>query len=79
MAAHGKGEVDHVGGLAKVAIRRQIAEGDFFANAEDMVDFLTTKYESKTHPKYFVKEIDTKVLAEERDNCRLKIYPAPSR
>ena len=32
------------------------------------------KYESKTHPKYFVKEIDTKVLAEERDNCRLKIY-----
>ena len=41
VAAHGKGEVDHVGGLAKVAIRRQIAEGDFFANAEDMVDFLT--------------------------------------
>lgn len=27
---HGKGEVDHVGGIAKTAIQREIATGAFF-------------------------------------------------
>ena len=79
IAAHSKGEVDHVGGLTKVAIRRQIAEGEFFENAEDMVYFLTKKYENKIHPSYFVKEIDSKMLEEERSISRLKVYHSVKR
>ena len=30
IAGHGKGEVDHVGGLAKITIRREISGGGFF-------------------------------------------------
>ena len=39
IAEHGKGEVDHVSGLAKTAIRREIAAGEFFSDASDMVCF----------------------------------------
>ena len=39
VAGHGKGEVDCVGWLAKVAIKREIGVGSFFANSEDMVEF----------------------------------------
>ena len=35
IAEHGKGELDHVGGLAKSAIRREITIGGFFSDAED--------------------------------------------
>ena len=47
VAGHGKGQVDHVGGLAKVAIRREIGAGPFFANLEDMVEFLNNKLGQK--------------------------------
>ena len=47
VAGHGKGEVYHVGGLAKVAIRRQIGAGSFFVNSEDMVEFLNEKFGKK--------------------------------
>ena len=36
IAEHGKGEVDHVGSLAKTAARRVVAEGDFFADSTDL-------------------------------------------
>ena len=31
IAEHGKGEVDHVGGLAKTAVRKEVSNGEFFA------------------------------------------------
>ena len=71
---HGKGEVDHVGGLAKTAIRREIAAGKFFANAESMVAFLREKFEKKECPTYVVKEIDEKVLNIARANSMLKVF-----
>ena len=52
IAGHGKGEVDHVGGLAKVAIRREIVPGAFFADAEDMVVFLQSKFNEKRDAVY---------------------------
>jgi len=39
IAEHGKGEVDHVGGLAKTSLRRAIAAREFFTNAKYMVEF----------------------------------------
>ena len=44
VAGHGKGEDDHVGGMAKVAVRQEIARGAYFANAEEVVSFLTHKF-----------------------------------
>ena len=45
IAGHGKVEVDHVGGTAKVTIRQDIAGGMFFTDAEDMVHHLyASKY-----------------------------------
>ena len=39
-AGHGKGEVDNVGGLTKISLRRKIATGAYFEGASEMVDFL---------------------------------------
>ena len=40
IAGHGKGEVDHVEGLEKVAIRQHIASGGFVQSSFEMIDFL---------------------------------------
>ena len=50
VAGHGKGEVYHVGGIAKVAIRNDIARGNFFSNSKDMVNCLSDKYADKITP-----------------------------
>ena len=36
VAGHDKGEVDHVGGIAKIFIRREVAAGQVFTDAEEM-------------------------------------------
>ena len=51
ISGHGKGEVDHVGGITNVAIRREVAAGKFLNTAEEMVDFLTEKFFEKDHPQ----------------------------
>ena len=73
IAEHGKGEVDHVGGLAKSAIRSEITIGGFFSDAEEMVNFLPSKFEVIESPKFVVKEIDQKILEETRMANKLKI------
>ena len=40
IADHGKGEVDHVTGVAKVAVQQQIARGELFASAWEVHEFL---------------------------------------
>ena len=40
IAELGKGEVDHVGGLAKSTLWRAIAAGEFFNDEGEMVDYL---------------------------------------
>ena len=71
IAEHGKGEVDHVGGVAKTAVRLNVA-GGFFENAAQIVQFLQTKFSYKSNPSYYVKEIDPQVLNEAREKAQFK-------
>ena len=43
VADHEKSEIDHMGGLAKVGVRKQVAAGGLFMSAIEMVEFLTEK------------------------------------
>ena len=66
IAGHGKGEVDHVGGVAKVAVRTAIASGSMFHDSSDITSFLQDKFEEKESPRYHVQELPVDVLYEER-------------
>ena len=61
-----KGEVDHVGGIAKTTLRRAVAQTHFFVNAGEMVDFLQNKFIDKVSPIYIVSEIEEEELAAAR-------------
>ena len=75
IAEHGRGEVDHVGGIAKTLVRKEVAKGEFFENASDIVLFLKEKLESQESPSYIVKEIDQNEVEIDRINARLKVFP----
>ena len=62
VAGHGKGDVDHVGGLAKVCVRREIVAGEALYNSEDMVECLKNKFGDSESPLYFFKEITSEEL-----------------
>lgn len=74
IAQHGKGEVDHVAGIAKTAIRRAIATGDFFRDAGEMVEFLNSKYKNNTNPNYAIKELYEQTLERARVESRQNVY-----
>ena len=74
VAGHGKGEVDHVGGVAKVKVRREVAAGKKLQFADEMVQFLSEKFGEKTDPGYKFKDITPEQLEEARKEQRLKIY-----
>ena len=74
IAGHGKGEVDHIGGIAKVAIRQEIARGSFFANSDDMVNFLSNKYAEFKDPHYVLKNISINRLMEGRVQDQRNVY-----
>ena len=59
---HGKGEVDHIAGIAKAATQRAIVTGDFFHDACEMVEFLNSKYSSNQNPSYKIKKKKKKRL-----------------
>ena len=75
IAGHGKGEVDHVGGLAKVAIRRHIGTGGFLSNAGDMVEYLQQVCKDKHNPPYHIKEIESTSLEISRADACLMKFP----
>ena len=66
---HKKGEVDHVGSLAKCAIRRYVGTGGKIFNATDCTNFFQDKFKEKSNPSFVIKEITQEALA------RLKKYP----
>ena len=74
IAGHSKGEVDHVGGLVKCAIRREIANGAFLENANDMVLFLSQKFGEQNDPNYITKENDSKQLQILRNEARYTVF-----
>ena len=63
---HGKGEVDHVGGIAKVTIREMAARGQSFCNAADIVQALNERYGDSSQMKYVIKEIPAPQLTSAR-------------
>ena len=75
LLGHGNSEVDHVGGLAKVAVRKQVAAGALFMSAGDMVEFLTENFQNKINPNYCIKEIPSYLLDEKRAMARLIAHP----
>ena len=75
VAGHGQGEVDHIGGLAKVAIRRHIGAGGIVLDAKDCLNFLRQKFEDKMNPKFYLKEISTSDLNQARAESCATMYP----
>ena len=67
IAGHGKGEVDHVGGLSKVTVRREVAAGETLQFSREMVDRLRIKFGHKHDPKYDFKDITTEELEQARE------------
>ena len=58
IAGQGKGEVDHVGGVVKVAVCQEIARGSYFSNTAETVAFLKEKFsKSELSAQYNIKEI----------------------
>ena len=74
VAGHGKGEVDHVGGTAKVAVRREIAAGQTFLDSEDIVEFLDKKFENSS-TNYVFREIKSRDLDIEWAEAGRFAYP----
>ena len=76
VAGHGRGEVDHVGGLSKVIIHQRMAVGDVLLSSSMVVDYLDAKFKCNTNPEYIVKEIDSSLLEENRAAANLLFHPA---
>ena len=75
VAGYGKSEVDHAGGLAKVAVRKQVTAGALFMSAGEMVEFLTEKFQDKINPNYYIKEVPSYLLNEKRGMAHLIAHP----
>ena len=73
IAGHGKGEVDHVVGLAKVAIGQAVASGHLFLNSFEMVDYLQDKLKTKENSTCVFRVILSKLLDEERSEMKTKV------
>ena len=75
VAGHGKGEVDNVWGVVKVAVRKEMARGTYFPNAVEVVSFLQEKFGEKTFPQYNIREITADDLAHLRKSAAKKVFP----
>ena len=71
---HGKGEVDHVGGIAKTATRTAFASGEHVADSHSAVALLQERLGKKESPRCFFKDISKDALQQRRDEGRLKIF-----
>ena len=72
IADHAKKKLDHVGAVAKISIRREIASNNPLQDATDMVEFVKTKSCDNTSPSYNVKEIYECKIEALRAEMRLK-------
>ena len=74
ISEHGKSEVDHVGGIAKTTLRRQIATGKLLPSAKEMVEELEIHLEGKETLTYTIDEITLEELEEARLTSRRILY-----
>ena len=75
VAAHGKNEVDSVGGVVKIAIRNEVARGGHFEDAGECVSFLNKTFASSFDPVYKVREIHSATLQIARRGNRQMVFP----
>ena len=54
--------MDHVGGIAKSTIKREIAAGEFLIEVKEMVKFLESKFSASVPWIYIMKEVEEKDL-----------------
>ena len=59
---HGKSEVDNVGGMAKVVVRKEVARGTFFHDAQSVASFLQIKTQNSLYQTNSVKTLPSDVL-----------------
>ena len=70
IAEHRKGEINHVGGNAKNTICWEVAKGESFFSAEDIVHLLRTKFGDNENPSYCIKEVSCEELEIRRQAVR---------
>ena len=74
ISEHGKGEVDHVGGIAKNTVRKEIAGGRNLQTSAEMVKFLSEKFADKSSPEYVVRGIGKEEFDEARSDVAHKVF-----
>ena len=74
IAGHGKGEIDSAGGHMKNAARKGIQMGIEIKNADEVVSYLTSKFDSYSSPSYYFNKILPNDLMEEREHRRFKKF-----
>ena len=62
VTGHDKGEVDHVGGIAKIFIRREVVAGQVFTDAEEMCHHMSIQFEGNKTPSYHCKYVSNEEL-----------------
>ena len=74
IAGHGKNEIDTVGGVVKIALRKAVAHGEFFPSASACIDFLNDKFGGNESPEYTIKEIFPERLDRERKSMGVALF-----
>ena len=77
VAGHGKGEVHHVGGTAKVAISWEIASGKLLLDCDYILDFLKDKFEPSKQTYVFNETTEQKHDIERAQVNQYKYYTIP--
>ena len=77
MAGHGRGEVDHVGGTAKVAVRWEIAAGKLLLDCDYILNFLKDKFEPTKQTCVFSEITEQKPDKERAQVNQYKYYTIP--
>ena len=71
---HGKNEIDAVGCVLKISLRRAVSQGEFFPSMS-CVEYLCEKFSDHTDPEYIITEIYSESLQKARKNARYTKYP----
>ena len=77
-AAHGKCEVDSCGGHLKNPVRKAIANNVHIVTSQEAADYLSSHYENKLKPEYYLSVVDPVQLKEERIKRMYKDYKTVS-
>ena len=69
-----KEEVDHVCGLTKAAVQREVSAQRNLTHAEEILSLLKTRFSEKSNPSYIFKDNSSEDLDKEMKIERFKKY-----